>query len=248
MPARLAARIPSTPWACAVMYRPRLWASSAAAAEDLQGKRRNLGIRGRRGVAAGGHDLDAVRAFLIQELRDRRPDRGLPFRLAAPEPAVARGRRDRPAGREDPWTQTQASGDRVPDAQARLPTPPAVEHGGDPGAQHPLRRSHAPHEQLLVGAHARVVHHRVASGDAQVDVLVDEPGQDRGARDRPLAGPLRTGHGCRRTRGHDPVPIDEHRHAALEGRCAGAVDQPVGGDSQQAHRARPAAIRSRSGC
>ena len=144
--------------------------------------------------AAGRHDLDGVRSRF-----GARPDRGQHLRLgvglAAPPVAVAAGRGDRRAGGQDPGTGSagSAGGDRVADPED-LERRAAVADGGDPrGEGSACVRGGALDEppRIPVGleglARRGVVRQR---GQFQMDVAVDQPGQDRRALVRaPRRGP-----------------------------------------------------------
>ncbi len=171
-------------------------------------------------VPAAGHDLDDVGAA-GDVLSDGGADAlGGRRRLPAQVVTVAAGRGDGRPGREDGGQAGLAA-----QAQGQVAAVAEVADGGDPAAQGGLARPGHGLDDLAVGPAGQVRDRLGAGVEGQVDVRVDQPGQQ--------GGPGQVDHlGVRRDRAAgfdaaDDAALD-HQHRVADQRGVHAVEQPGG--------------------
>src|SRR6185369_921394 len=134
-----------------------------------------LGIPGRRTGGhepAGGHDLDQVGAVLVVG-PDQAAQVVLAVGLAAHEPAVAAGYRDRARRHHQPRAPGQAARDGVAHGYGQVAPAAQVSRGGYAHAQQVPRVVQHQDELLFVGLRLHPGDRLRAAVEAEVDVAVD---------------------------------------------------------------------------
>ena len=177
-----------------------------------------IGVRARRQHAAAGHHLDDVHPAL-DVLGDGATYAVDPGRLPAQVVAVPARFGDRRPRSNHPRQSVQGPGSEgavVPVSQVAHRGHPACRLGGQAGAD--------PGIQLVVGHRARLfeaAHHR---GGDEVDVTVEQPGEQRAVVRRDL-GAVRQ---VRVTALHadDRLAVDEHRRGTQEARPVEGLSGP----------------------
>ncbi len=199
----------------------------------LQNGRPEL-LRGVRGTprhrpdrtASRRHDLDVVHARLEDP-----PDHGShPLRtigFATEVPAVAAGDRDRATAQVEPGDGDVPESLGTPEIQRRLPHPSAVPECRDARAKRPPGVLGGEEGEDAVRLLHRALKRGAVSGQDQMDMRVDQPGQQRvpgQVQDRRIGGPLALGVSSS-VYLVDPAVAGDDRGIA-DRRRAGAVDQP----------------------
>ena len=174
-----------------------------------------------------------TRGAALGTLADRPAQVLLSRGLPAHRPAVAAGRGDRRPRADDggPVRAETIGADAV---EHRPPVVAEVADRGHPGAQVLLLGGDDDAFQLVGGELGNLVERAEAAVAAQVDMGVDQPGQERRAGDVDDLAPVRGGCGGR-LHADDAPFVDQDEDAAGHG--AGSVEGPVG--SVRAHQGPP---------
>ena len=99
--------------------------------------------------------------------------------LESQEVAVAACNGDRRAGRQNARPGDQPTGDGVPQAKGHAAATAQVAHGGDAGAERLAGRRNAAQQELLVVLDQQIAQWIRGVAEDEVDVAVEQPGQDR---------------------------------------------------------------------
>ncbi len=197
-----------------------------------------VGIHARRHHAAGGEDLDDVGAGLDLFAHALAHLVGAVGLAADQMPAVAAGDADAAAGAQHPRPGHEAGAHGVAHAQLGVVAAAEIAHRGDAGLDRLPRAQH----RLDDGGGERVLQQRGSGvglgAEAEVDVTVDEPGQQRQpveSPDRPRRRLALADHG-----GDAPL-LDDHRAAGHRRRPA-AVDEHRPGQDRAIHRLTSSAV------
>src|SRR6266446_5693263 len=211
-PARIALRMPSGPSAWAAVRRPALRASLTPAVNSSSvswAANRSADVWGRD--PTGGHELDDVSALL--ELRSHRLAHGIgPVRLPTHPMGVAAGDGDGKAGGQDARPRTDPVGDGVLEivgdatrtVGVEAAAGPEVAHRGEAGFDLASRVARGAEQRHGIGFGRHLRGRAHAAVEAQVDVGVDQAGEDRPSAE---VNPPRTGRRLAGTDGNDSLAV-----------------------------------------
>jgi hypothetical protein len=147
-----------------------------------QGEGRRQGIRTNSHVAAGGNDFDCVDALLEQVARQL-PHAGFAAGHAAEEVQMTTLNGNRTTGGEHARTWDEATRDRVAHVQCRAVTAAEVAHRRHTGLERAASVAAGAQHKLDVGLGLQIAERVWAGAERQVDVCVDQSGQQGTARE-----------------------------------------------------------------